>query len=545
MCFPLTPCNKILWVSLINRDENGNFSVTLIPAQIDEELLSVTLTVNSNNVSASETTNAPDGTPPDAPTNLIVSGDGTTVTGKGEAGTTVTVKDSSGNDIGPDIGIIVDANGDFTVPLDPAQNNGQTVTVTLTDDSNNESLPTAATSLEIPTTPDGSSIEIEFGEVDVNGDDIFMSIISGTSADPGSIVTIKDAAGNTVGDTGVVVDAAGNYTVPLNDVYVDGEEFSVTFTNAAGTSGPATVYAPVIDPIVAANNSEQLVVDVIPNVITNTPESKVVLSLVNAGVGSVATADVGDIPDLNSMSISVAEGTEREITLKASGGGVTLANTFDLIIYKYNAELDNWQVEEDKTVEDWFTIILLYGESQETSFILPEGEYRLALYNDGVAVASGITLETVVNNTLDYNDPQGAEGDITGNVIDDIDVNSGDDQATSTTTVKSVTFDGVETLLLTNGQLTTIEGKYGTLEINSQGDYVYTIDSAKFANNPDYGQTDDFSYNIVKDPVHVHDFQATMLHLLGLDHEKLTYKYQGRRFRLTDVHGKVVKDILA
>lgn len=60
-----------------------------------------------------------------------------------------------------------------------------------------------------------------------------------------------------------------------------------------------------------------------------------------------------------------------------------------------------------------------------------------------------------------------------------------------------------------------------------------------------YGETDDFSYNIIKDPVHVHDFQATMLHLMGMDHEKLTYKHQGRRFRLTDVHGKLVKDILA
>ncbi|QMU26634.1 DUF1501 domain-containing protein [Adhaeribacter radiodurans] len=59
-----------------------------------------------------------------------------------------------------------------------------------------------------------------------------------------------------------------------------------------------------------------------------------------------------------------------------------------------------------------------------------------------------------------------------------------------------------------------------------------------------YGQTDDFSYNIVKDPVHVHDFQATLLHLMGVDHEQLTYKYQGRRFRLTDVEGKVVKAIL-
>ena len=60
-----------------------------------------------------------------------------------------------------------------------------------------------------------------------------------------------------------------------------------------------------------------------------------------------------------------------------------------------------------------------------------------------------------------------------------------------------------------------------------------------------YGETDDYGYNVVKDPVHVHDFHATLLHLLGIDHEKLTYKFQGRRFRLTDVHGHVVKGILA
>ncbi|MEM9674774.1 MAG: DUF1501 domain-containing protein [Bacteroidota bacterium] len=59
------------------------------------------------------------------------------------------------------------------------------------------------------------------------------------------------------------------------------------------------------------------------------------------------------------------------------------------------------------------------------------------------------------------------------------------------------------------------------------------------------GETDEFGYNITKDPVHVHDFQATLLHLLGIDHERLTFKHQGRRYRLTDVHGHVVKSILA
>ncbi len=60
-----------------------------------------------------------------------------------------------------------------------------------------------------------------------------------------------------------------------------------------------------------------------------------------------------------------------------------------------------------------------------------------------------------------------------------------------------------------------------------------------------YGETDEFCYNVVKDPVHVHDWQATVLHLLGIDHERLTYRFQGRDFRLSDVHGKAVKGILA
>ena len=60
-----------------------------------------------------------------------------------------------------------------------------------------------------------------------------------------------------------------------------------------------------------------------------------------------------------------------------------------------------------------------------------------------------------------------------------------------------------------------------------------------------YGKTDDYSYNIVENPVEVHDLHATMLNQLGINHERLAYRHQGRDYRLTDVHGKVVKDILA
>jgi uncharacterized protein (DUF1501 family) len=60
-----------------------------------------------------------------------------------------------------------------------------------------------------------------------------------------------------------------------------------------------------------------------------------------------------------------------------------------------------------------------------------------------------------------------------------------------------------------------------------------------------YGQTDEFGYNVVENPVHINDFHATLMHTMGLDHEQLIYKYQGRRFRLTDVAGNVIKDLLA
>ena len=59
-----------------------------------------------------------------------------------------------------------------------------------------------------------------------------------------------------------------------------------------------------------------------------------------------------------------------------------------------------------------------------------------------------------------------------------------------------------------------------------------------------YGRTDEFSYNIVENPVHIHDLNATILHCLGIDHERLTFRFQGRDYRLTDVHGRVVSELL-
>ena len=77
--------------------------------------------------------------------------------------------------------------------------------------------------------------------------------------------------------------------------------------------------------------------------------------------------------------------------------------------------------------------------------------------------------------------------------------------------------------------------------------YAFTVWMAGGGVKPGmtHGETDELGFNVAKDGVHVHDFQATLLHLLGIDHEKLTFKFQGRHFRLTDVHGHVVRAVLA
>jgi hypothetical protein len=107
-----------------------------------------------------------------------------------------------------------------------------------------------------------------------------------------------------------------------------------------------------------------------------------------------------------------------------------------------------------------------------------------------------------------------------------------------------------DTLVIWGGEFGRTTYAQGKLEGGNYGrdhhPYCSTIWLAGGGIRPgiSYGQTDDYCYNVVKDPVHVHDLNATLLHCLGIDHTKLTYRFQGRDFRLTDVEGKVVREIL-
>jgi len=108
-----------------------------------------------------------------------------------------------------------------------------------------------------------------------------------------------------------------------------------------------------------------------------------------------------------------------------------------------------------------------------------------------------------------------------------------------------------ETLVIWGGEFGRTSYTQGTLTKDNYGrDHhprCFTVWMAGGGIKPGivYGETDEFGYNIASNPVHVHDFQATVLNQLGLNHEKLTFKHLGRRYRLTDVSGKVVRDIIS
>jgi len=108
-----------------------------------------------------------------------------------------------------------------------------------------------------------------------------------------------------------------------------------------------------------------------------------------------------------------------------------------------------------------------------------------------------------------------------------------------------------DTLVIWGGEFGRTSYSQGKLEANDFGRdhhprcFTMWMAGAGVKKGLVYGETDDFSYNITKNPVHVHDLQATLLYLMGVDHEQLTFKYQGRRFRLTDVHGHIQHDLLA
>ncbi|AYN09065.1 adhesin [Pseudomonas putida] len=237
---------SLIGTGLVNED--GTFSVTLFPAQANGEALDIRVVDAAGNSSTPLAFTAPDVTPPAAVSNVVVGADGLVLSGRGEAGATVQVRDANGSVIGT---ATVGANGTFLVDLTPAAQPGEQLSLVQTDASGNAS---EALQYEVPatTTPASPSDLV----VAANG-----ASITGT-APTGSRVEVHDANGTLVGS--VVVGAGGTFTVILNPAQANGELLDVVAIDGTGASSlPVQIAAPDITPpvtpselAISANGSE-------------------------------------------------------------------------------------------------------------------------------------------------------------------------------------------------------------------------------------------------------------------------------------------------
>ncbi|MEH6422152.1 Ig-like domain-containing protein, partial [Pseudomonas sp. CGJS7] len=251
---------------------DGLFSLTLSPAQANGEALDVRLVDADGNASAPLQFDAPDITPPDAVSNIAVGADGLALSGRGEPGATVEVRDASGTVIGTGV---VGANGTFLIDLDPAAQPGEQLSLVQTDPSGNASV---ATEYDVPltTAPDSPS------NLAINADG---TTLTGT-APAGSRVEVHDANGTLIGSA--IANADGSFSIELNPAQADGELLDVVAIDDGGVSSlPAQINAP---DITAPAAPTELAVSADGSVVTGRAEPGSTVRIVAADGSELGTA---------------------------------------------------------------------------------------------------------------------------------------------------------------------------------------------------------------------------------------------------------------
>ena len=286
-------------IGTTTADADGDFTATLVPPQTNGEHLVANATDAAGNTSGNTAVTAPDSTAPDAPTGVIVAGDGGSVSGHAEIGSAITVKDSNGNTIG--VGQ-ADSSGHFAVSITPSQINGETVKVTATDSAGNESLPASALAPDI-TAPDQpiiiavlDDVPDVIGKIDNNtltNDD--KPEIKGT-AEAGSQVKIYD---NGTLLTTITADINGNWDyTPTTALSQGAHVFTVTATDAANNTSSAASWKIIVDSVAPT----------VP-----------VITLINDNVGTIT----GNIANNNGVT------NDNTPTLSGTGEPGSLVNLYD------------------------------------------------------------------------------------------------------------------------------------------------------------------------------------------------------------------------
>ena len=194
----------------------------------------------------------------------------------------------------------------------------------------------------------------------------------------------------------------------------------------------------------------------------------------------------------------------------------------------------------------------------EVMDISKEPDYIFDMYgkdskNPGTFAANCLLARKLVEKDVKFIQLYHQGWDQHGNLNNDIKIQCKETDQASAALIKDLKQRGLleDTLVIWGGEFGRTSYTQGSIDSPGYGRdhhprcFTIFMAGAGVKKGITYGATDEFGYNLTENPVHVHDFQATIMHLLGIDHERLTFKHQGRRYRLTDVHGHVVKNILS
>ncbi|HIF5735908.1 TPA: BapA/Bap/LapF family large adhesin [Enterobacter kobei] len=377
--------------------------------------------------------------------------------------------------------VTADASGNWTLPQTTTTLTQGThnFTATATDAAGNTSVASTVTTITVdltaPTAPTGT----------FNADG---SVLTG-NAEAGSTVSIRLADGSTVT---AIAGSNGTYSYTFTNKQTEGQTLQITATDAAGnTSLPGSALAPVV-PLSASNNVEELDLSTTATV-TNSQYSDYGFLLVGA-VGNVLTLLGNDTAQVN---FTVGNGGSADIVVNANATGAVLSllNTLELVVQHYVNGA--WTTVVD-TGQPQFADLLTLGATGVSLNLtgLADGNYRVLSYNTNLlATGSYTSLDVAVKET----GPGTVTGDtsLNGNVILDTDPTAGSDNAPAGTTISAVTnAQGVTTCVNADG--TVIQGQYGTLTINRDGSYTYTLTDTSAAV---IGRTESFTYTITHNGV--------------------------------------------
>lgn len=446
---------------------NGQFNVTIAPAQVDGELLSVQLTDPRNNASLLATVNAPDLTAPVAPATAVINATGTLVTGTGIAGDRIVVRDANGNSLGT---ALVGSNGNWSVVLGTAQINSQVLQVTQVDLTGNISLPLPVTAPDLTPPAAATGLLLASNGLSVSG-----------SAEAGATVTVKSATGTTLGSA--TVQANGSFSVPLGAAQINGEVLSISVSDRAGNLSPAvTLTAPDIDadrPVVADDNLTTATVN-LAAVTTRTNATDSFPSVLGLGFS-------------HNFNFTVASGTTAAPTLTLIDGGLLSLGTRATFTLQVKDASGNWVTLGTTSSGALINLDVLASSGVRLQGPdLTAGEYRLNVASNSLTVLTTINsnLQLDIHSLTQFTGSAGPA--VTGNVISDpgpdgsVDITGPDNGAL-------VRIQNGSSGYVSAGAGTVVQGLYGSLTIDAQGNYTYRANGTASS----VGKVDVFNYQLL------------------------------------------------